>query len=125
MLFDSPLHAALIMLANTEKIIKCHVNNKISLKDLIDIVKEEKWIAKKYNIMRSNCQKFGAKIIKILKATRMNERDKIRIKEKMILPNSLIEVLSHNEKSSIINNIGKIPIIGLLFDIGALSFLKN
>ena len=62
--------------------------------------------------MSNICQDFGAEIVKILKAIRINEEDKIRLKEKMILPNCLINALSENENSSTINKIGKIPVFG-------------
>ena len=65
--------------------------------------------------MSNICQDFGAEIVKILKAIRINEEDKIRLKEKMILPNCLINALSENENSSTINKIGKIPVFGFFF----------
>ena len=65
--------------------------------------------------MNNNCQDFGAEIVKILKAIRINEEDKIRMREKMILPNCLINAFSENENSSTINTIGKIPVFGFFF----------
>ena len=111
------------ILANATNIIKCDVNNKISLRNLIALIKGEKWLAKQYNLLSHNCQDFGAEIVKILKSIRINEKDKIRMREKMILPNCLINALSENENSSTINTIGKIPVFGLFFDLFA--FIKK
>ena len=55
----------------------------------------------------------------------MSKRDKIRMREKMILPNCLIKALSDNEDKSVVNVMGRIPIIGLLFDVGALALVKD
>ena len=55
--------------------------------------------------------------MKILKAVRVNNRDKIRVKEKMILPNCMINALWENEDLSIVNTLGRIPVLGLGFDI--------
>ena len=109
-------------LVNNISIIKCDVNNKIILRDLIDEIKGEKWLAKSYSLLNNNCQDFGAEIVRILKAKRINEEDKIRIKEKMILPNCLIKALSENEEASKINIIGKIPIVGFIFDLFMVDF---
>ena len=103
-------------LINGTNIIKCDVNNKITLKNLIAQVNNEKWLAKNYNLLNHNCQDFGAEIIRILKAIRINEKDKIRTREKWLLPNCLIKALSENEDLSKINIFGKIPVIGLIFD---------
>ena len=97
--------------------IECNVNNKITLGELINNFKQEKWEAKYYNVLSHNCQTFGAEIIKILKAVRVNNRDKIRVKEKMILPNCMINALWENEDLSIVNTLGRIPVLGLGFDI--------
>ena len=113
----------LSLLVNATNIIKCDVNNKISLRNLIALIKGEKWLAKQYNLLSHNCQDFGAEIVKILKSIRINEKDKIRMREKMILPNCLINALSENENSSTINTIGKIPVFGLFFDLFA--FIKK
>ena len=40
----------------------------------------------------------------------------------MILPNCLIKALSENEETSIINIIGKIPIVGFIFDLFMVDF---
>ena len=104
-------------LVNNISIIKCDVNNKIILRDLIDEIKGEKWLAKSYSLLNNNCQDFGAEIVRILKAKRINEEDKIRINEKKALPNCLIEALTKNEESFTINTLGRIPVFGLIFDI--------
>jgi hypothetical protein len=97
--------------------IECNVNNKITLGELIENFKEEKWEAKNYNVLSHNCQTFGAEVIKLLKAVRVNDYDKIRIREKMILPNCMIKVLWDNEDLSVVNTLGRIPVFGLAFDL--------
>ena len=97
--------------------INCDINNKMNLKELLDHFKEEKWEAKNYCVLTNNCQDFACKIIKILKAVRSDEKTKIRTIEKMILPNSLIGALWDNEKLSFTNTMGRIPIIGLIYDL--------
>ena len=69
------------------------MENKITLKELCNNFKGDKWKAKKYNIIYNNCQDFAAKIIKFLKATRKNDNDKIRTIEKLCLPNFIISAL--------------------------------
>lgn len=105
--------------------IECEVKNKITLGELINNFKDEKWEAKNYNLMTHNCQTFGAEVIKVLKAIRVNERDKIRTKEKMILPNCIIKALWDNEDLSAVNTLGRIPVIGLGFDLFAGIFVRN
>jgi hypothetical protein len=97
--------------------IDCDINNKITLGELCDQFKGEKWEAQSYNVALHNCQSFAAKIIKILKAIRINENDKIRTIEKASLPNCIISALWDNEKLSFTNTMGRIPIIGLYYDI--------
>ena len=55
--------------------------------------------------------------MKFLKAERINEKDKIRMKEKYALPNCIINALKKKKKISTINKIGRIPIVGLVFDL--------
>ena len=55
--------------------------------------------------------------MKFLKAERINEKDKTRMKEKYALPNCIINALTEKEKISTINKIGRIPIVGLVFDL--------
>ena len=105
--------------------IECDIKNKITLKELIDNFKSEEWEVKKYNLLNHNCQTFGAEVIKILKAVRINNRDKIRTREKMILPNCMIKVLWDNEELSTINTLGRIPIVGLAFDGLASIFVRK
>jgi hypothetical protein len=115
----------LISKFNAFHTVECDVKNKITLGELIDNFKGEEWEAKKYNLATHNCQTFGAEVLKILKAVRINERDKIRVREKMILPNCMIKVLWDNEDLSAINTIGRIPIVGLFFDAFSAIFVKN
>ena len=98
-------------------IIECEVQNKITINQLCQNFKGKNWEAKDYNVTNHNCQHFAAEVIKILKAGRIHEVDKIRAEEKSFLPNCIISALWDNEKLSAINTIGRIPIIGLLFDI--------
>ena len=105
--------------------IECDVKNKITLKELINNFQNENWEAKKYNLLTHNCQTFGAEVITILKAVRINERDKIRTKEKMILPNCIIKALWKNEDLSVVNTLGRIPILGLGFDAFSGIFVRN
>ena len=83
---------------NQVDVIKCDVNNKITLKDLKQEFLGEKWKAKKYNLASHNCQDFAAEVVKILKAVRIHDKDKIRMLEKKALPNCLINALTNNEE---------------------------
>ena len=47
--------------------------------------------------MLHNCQTFAAEVVKILKAIRIHETDKVRVNEKFLLPNCIISALWHNE----------------------------
>ena len=96
--------------------VDCDVINKITIRELKDHFKGEKWLAKKYNVVFHNCQIFGAEIIKKLKAIRINEKDKVRANEKTTLPGCIINALWHNEKLSLTNTLGRIPIFGLFHD---------
>ena len=67
--------------------VQCDIKTKINLRELCDHFKEKKWEAEKYNVLSHNCQDFTANVIKVLKAIRRNEFDKIRTREKIFLPN--------------------------------------
>ena len=111
---------------NQVNIIKCNVKKNMTLKQLINILSNEKWEANEYNVAKHNCQDFAAEVIKILKVVRINESDKIRLNEKYALPNCMIRALSNNEEISKINIVGRIPIFGLYFDIVfANRFVRN
>jgi len=97
--------------------IDCNVENKITLKELCNNFKGDKWKAKKYNVIYNNCQDFAAKIIKLLKATRKNDNDKIRTIEKLCLPNCIISALWDNEQLSFTNTVGRIPLVGPFYDL--------
>ena len=99
------------------KFVECEIKNKINLEKLIAYCKREKWEANNYNFLWNNCQDFAAEIIKITKAIRINNRDKIRMYEKKLLPGCIITQLWKNEKLSAINTIGRIPVVGFLFDL--------
>ena len=99
------------------KSIDCDVENKITLEELCEHFKGEEWKTSNYKVTHHNCQTFATEIIKILKAKRINEEDKIRLNEKNILPNCIINNLWDNEELSLRNIIGRIPIIGLLYDL--------
>ena len=106
----------------------CKINNKITLQELFNHFEGKKeWEAQAYNALTHNRQNFGAEIIKILKAERIDESLKIRTREKLILPNCIINAFWENEKSSMANTIGRIPIVGFFHDVGYLigeSFKK-
>ena len=97
--------------------VECDVKNKITLRELCDNFKNENWSAQKYNAATHNSQIFGAKVVKILKAVRMHESDKIRTNEKILLPNCIIRALWKEEDLSLTNTLGRIPIFGLFHDL--------
>ena len=97
--------------------VECDIKNKITLKELCNNFKNENWLAKKYNVASHNSQNFGAEIIKLLKAVRIHEFDKIRANEKLFLPNCIIRALWNNEDLSLTNSLGRIPIFGLFHDL--------
>ena len=97
--------------------LNCDINEKMTLKELLEHLKEEQWEAKNYCVLSNNCQDFASKVLKILRAVRNDERTKIRTIEKMILPNKLISTLWDNEDLSLANTLGRIPIFGLIYDL--------
>ena len=99
--------------------------NKITLRELINNFRGKNWEAKDYNVLTHNCQDFANEIIKILKAVRIHDYDKIRTREKGILPNCIISTLWDNEKLSAINTLGRIPVFGLFFDVAAIGFIRR
>ena len=105
-----------IQFGNRFERVDCDVINKITIRELRDHFKGEKWLANKYNVAFHNCQTFGAEIIKKLKAIRIDEKDKVRANEKTTLPGCIISSLWHNEKLSLTNTLGRIPIFGLFHD---------
>ena len=76
---------------------------------------------KKYNVLTRDCQTFSAEIIKILKAIRIREEDKIRALEKVLLPGCIISALWHNEDLSLMNTLGRIHIFGFFHDLYSLA----
>lgn len=100
-------------------VIDCDIRNEMTLKDLIDKIKGEKWEAEKYSVLFHNCQMFGAEVIRLLEAVRINEEDKIRAYEKGLLPGCISNALWHNEDFSLFNtnSLGRIPIFGLFHDL--------
>ena len=104
--------------------INCDIKNKIALRELCNKFKNKSWEANKYNVITHNCQYFAAEVIKILKAIRINDRDKVRWTEKRMLPNCIISALWDNEDLSVINTIGRIPIFGYIFDAFASKIIK-
>ena len=101
--------------------VNCKIKNEITLKELCENFKGEKWEAKSYNWASHNCQHFAAEIIKILKAERLNDLDKIRTVEKLTLPNCIISALWDNEELSFVNTMGRIPLVGLIYDLVKIS----
>ena len=107
------------------KVIECNVKNKMSLRDLCNHFKGHLWEAKSYNLANHNCQHFAAEVIKILKAVRIHDVDKVRSREKDILPNCIISNLWDNEELSVINTFGRIPVFGLVFDSFAMDYFDK
>ncbi len=105
--------------------INCEINNKITLREFCSNFIGEKWEARNYTLYKNNCQKFAAEVIKILKATRIKETDKIRTFEKKSLPNCMIKELWKNEKLSLTNSLGRIPIFGFFYDVYKIIKLKD
>jgi len=97
--------------------IDCNIKEKMTLRELSNHLKDERWKAKNYCVLSNNCQEFAAEVIRVLKAVRTDENTKVRTVEKMILPNKLISSLWNNEDWSLANTIGRIPLIGLLYDL--------
>ena len=91
---------------------ECDIKNKITIEELCNHFKNEKWLAKKNNVMLHNCQTFPAEVVKILKVIRIHMTDKVRKAEKFLLPNCIIEALWHNEDLSITNTLGRISVFG-------------
>ena len=107
------------------KNIECDVENKITLQELSEHFKEKIWYLYKYNkhnFINKNNHTFISEIIKLVKAKRKYEKDKIRLYEKTILPNCIISNLWNNEELSVKNTIGRIPILGLFFDLKLMNF---
>ena len=73
----------------------CDIKNKMSLGELCENFKNEKWEAKGYSLTLHNCQTFGDEVIKILNACRKDKNNKT---DKKILPHSIISTLNSNEK---------------------------
>ena len=102
----------------TEISTKFYGINKIKLKELFSYFEGKKeWEAQGYNVATHNCQDFAAEIIKILKAERIDESLKIRMNEKVMLPNCIIKAFWENEEWSMTNTLGRIPIFGFFYDI--------
>lgn len=105
--------------------VDCDIQNKLSIKELIENFKGEKWLAQKYNVISHNCQDFAQNVIKILKAVRNKKYDKIRIVEKGKLPGKISFQLWKNEKLSITNTLGRIPVFGFFHDLIAKYIILN
>lgn len=97
--------------------VECDIKNKITLRELCNNFKSGNWSADNFEVATHNSQIFAAEIIKIFKAIRKHEYDKIRKNEKLALPNCLIKVLWNNEDLSVTNTLGRIPIFGLFHDL--------
>ena len=60
----------------------CSIKEKMTLRELSNQLKDERWKAKNYCVLSNNCQEFAAEVIRILKAVRTDERTRIRTIEK-------------------------------------------
>ena len=97
-----------------------NVGNEITLGELVNyFIKDNNWNAKDYNVLTHNCQDFASKCIKILKLTRMNDLDKVRVNEIQFFSPCVLRALYANEGWSA-KNIGlrtlqRIPFFGNYF----------
>ena len=81
--------------------------------------------AKKYKLALHNFQDFTSEVVKILKAVRIHNKDKIRTIEKKSLAKLLNKCPTNNEESSTINNLARILVFGLFFDLFAYFLVKK
>ena len=102
---------------NNFKRVECDIKNKVYLSKFIDHFKGEKWTAGKYNLVFHNCQDFACEIIRFLQATRRNETDRLRIVEKVKLPNCVVNAFISTEGLTAVNVLGRIPIFGYFHDL--------
>ena len=58
--------------------VECDIKNKITLRELCNNFKSGNWSADNFEVATHNSQIFAAEIIKIFKAIRKHEYDKIR-----------------------------------------------
>ena len=97
-----------------------NVGNEITLGELVNnFITDNNWNAKDYNVLTHNCQDFVAKCIKILKLTRIDDKEKIRIFEISYFSPCILRALYDNEGRSA-KNIGlrilqRIPFFGNIF----------
>ena len=75
------------------KSVKCDIKNKITLGELYNYFKGDKWTAEKYVLGFHDCQNFAAEVVYKLKAIRKYEHDQVRIREKKLLPDCVIREL--------------------------------
>ena len=67
--------------------------------------------------MLHNCQTFAAEVVKILKAIRIHETDKVRVNEKFLFTKLYNQALWHNEDLSLTITLGRIPVFGFFYDV--------
>lgn len=104
---------------------ECYINNKITLGDLCEKFKGEKWEAKNYNLITHNCQHFSAEIIRILKATREKYYPEYRKFAflKVVYAGPILNALYDNENEKVTKIITKVPVVSLIYD--GILFLKS
>jgi hypothetical protein len=97
---------------------ECYVNNKITLGDLCEKFKGEKWEAKNYNLITHNCQHFSAEIIRILKATREKYPEYRKFSYlKVVYAGPILNALYDNENEKVTKIITNVPVVSLLYDL--------
>ena len=93
----------------------CNVLVNRTLGNVLNEFKEG-WASKDYKFGVHDCQKFVVELIYKLKAVRMLGIERLRTTEKFQITNDMMNAFSQNEKD-FDNLIGRIPIIGLGYDI--------
>ena len=93
----------------------CNVLVNRTLGNVLDKFKNG-WASKDYIIGVHDCQKFVVELIYELKAVRIPGLDRLRTTEKFQLTNDMMNAFAENERD-LNNTIGRIPIIGLAYDI--------
>ena len=106
---------------NSYSSIPCY-DKSMKFVDFIKYFEGVDWIANNYDLSGNrgnNCQDFVAKAIDILKLERYASYYCIRSVEKNLLSGTIISKLKSKEtffEYKLINNIGKIPVFGVILD---------
>lgn len=95
--------------------IDCEIDKGMFLREIYSYFNKKEFLNNIYD--DDNGQGLVAEIIKLLKATRKNEKDKVRMREKSILPNCIITAFWDNEELTFNKVMGRVPILGFLYDL--------